>query len=110
MIEDDDVLVIHNEEQVQIIAVLESLRDAFAVAKNEAFVDSEYNESLHKACKGVVWSEVECTRAERWLDQTGDLGWRCYVGGGDKDNPKLLAVIRDKIASMGWEGIEVVPA
>lgn len=103
-------VVIRNDEQVQMMDVLHGLRDACHAAKNEAFIAGEVNESLYSAFKSVDWASVECVRAERWLDDAGGLGWRCYIDGPDRTNKKLLTLLRDTLLNEGWDGVEVVPA
>ena len=109
MNENGDV-VIRQDEQVHMLDMLTALKDACDDAKTVAFVEHKRNESLHVALKDVQWPETMCSRAERWLDDSGSLGWRCYIEGPDRENKKLLAVLRDTLANGGWEGVEVVPA
>lgn len=106
---EDGTLVIRNEEQVQVIGILDELRDAVHSAKDEAYRDGQENESLHTSFRNVDWTELECTRTERWLDSRGDVGWRCYIGGPDRNNKKLLMVLRGKLLEGGWDNVEVVP-
>lgn len=103
-------VVVRNDEQVQMMAMLDSLKDACHMAKTEAFIDAGDNESLYSSFRRVDWTELECVRAERWLDDTGAVGWRCYIAGPDKGNKKLQVVLRDKLLNAGWDGVEVVPA
>lgn len=109
MNENGDV-VIRQDEQVEMLDMLVALKDACNGAKGSAYLAQRENESLHVALKDVDWTELECFRTERWLDDIGGLGWRCYIDGPDKGNKKLLAVLRDTLANGGWDGVEVVPA
>ena len=102
--------VVRNEEQMAMVAQLHKLRDDCHAAKNKAHDEGWRNESLYQAFLNVEWAEVECVRAERWLDDTGFIGWRCYIGGPDRANARLLAVLRDTLLADGWDGVEVVPA
>lgn len=103
-------MVIRNDEQVEMLGVLVSLKDACHAAKTDAFKAGEINESLHSAFRNVEWASLECVRAERWLDDAGAMGWRCYIDGPDKGNRKLQIVLRDTLIREGWDGAEVVPA
>lgn len=106
---DDGEVIIRNDEQVQMMGVLEALKDAVHKAKTEAYIDTELNESL-RGLQRVDWTEIECVRTERWLDSNGDLGWRAYIGGPDRNNPKLQALLRSKLLNDGWDHAEVVAA
>lgn len=106
---EDGTVVVRNEEQVQVIDILDELREAVHVAKIEAHQDGQINESLLTSFRNVEWADLDCTRTERWLDNRGEVGWRCYIAGPDRGNKKLLMVLRAKLLDAGWDNVEVVP-
>lgn len=112
-------ITIHNAEQIEVMNSLEALRVSFGIAASEVAVDATENESLHKQAKFVNWTDFTCVRAERWIDNEGKLGWRCYANVSPdplvealKLGPptRILAAVASKLQNMGWDACEVVPA
>lgn len=106
MTESGDV-VIHNPEQAEIINTLQTLRVQCDEAIAEVHETFDDNESLYG--QAVYWPEFTCVRAERWIDDSGNLGWRCYCAGiTNGGSAKLREALRGKIANRGWDNVEVV--
>lgn len=104
----DREIVIHNAEQQIIITTLERLKQDACDVVRTAAQEADENESLYR--QQVDWDNVTATGAERWIDDEGDLGWRVYVIGTGERASKFYAYVSGKLANMGWDNVEVVPA
>jgi len=51
---------------------------------------------------------MSCTRAERYQDDSGEIGYRVLIEEADPGAIKLIKCISDNLAEMGCPGVEVV--
>lgn len=89
------------------VQILKHLADDCHRAKADIYAQCETNESLRMLPMLVEFDNIECVKAERWIDHHGDIGWRVHVNTG---NRKLLAAMLSKLRDMGWDDIEIVEA
>lgn len=98
---EEDAVVIHNPEQVQIMADLARLLQDCREVIREADAERSENESLYR--QDVEWERVGCHHAERWIDGDGNLGWRVGLSFVDPSAHKFLAYVSDKLVARGWD-------
>lgn len=100
-------IVVHNAEQVEIIETLQRLkRDTDSVIAMAAALKDE-DESLHM--QAVSWEVARCAHAERWIDDTGALGWRVGITFTSPTARRFMAFVGDKLRAMGYEDAIVEP-
>lgn len=104
---DQSEVVLHNEEQKEIIAVLQQLVSDTNEALSKATIDRFENESIHDAC--VNWADLSCVGARRWIDETGELGWQVDVSEANPDgNSRFKAYVANFLSNRGWENVIVM--
>lgn len=68
--------------------------------------EARENESL--AQEYPEWDVAEAYAAERWVNDSMQLGWRVYVRGFQLA-PRHAAHLTGKLRNRGWDNVEVVP-
>jgi len=56
----------------------------------------------------INWADLSCTRAERYQDDSGEIGYRVLIEEADPGAIELIEYISDKLAEMGCPDVEVV--
>lgn len=105
---EDGTVVIHNPEQLEIIAILDGLKAETEAVLVLALDEREENESLYD--EGREWSNLSCARVERFIDGAGNMGWRAYIDTQGRSFPVLMGYVRDRLLNAGWDGAEVAAA
>lgn len=62
----------------------------------------------HRPAGAINWADMSCTRAERYQDDSGEIGYRVLIEEADPGAIKLIKCISDNLAEMGCPGVEVV--
>lgn len=62
----------------------------------------------HRPAGAINWADLSCTRAERYQDDSGEIGYRVLIEEADPGAIKLIKCISDNLAEMGCPGVEVV--
>ena len=101
-----DTTVIRNPEQEAVIAELTALRTAADEVLIEAFKVCDEDENLVRA--PVNWTEISIEGTERWLSDSGQLGWRVFISGAAPDSRQFQAYVSGRLAARGFDAVEVM--
>lgn len=62
----------------------------------------------HRPAGAINWADLSCTRAERYQDDSGEIGYRVLIEEADPGAIELIEYISDKLTEMGCPDVEVV--
>lgn len=62
----------------------------------------------HRPAGAINWADLSCTRAERYQDDSGEIGYRVLIEEADPSATELHAYIAGRLVEMGCPGVEVV--
>lgn len=57
--------------------------------------------------EAINWGDLHCTVAERYIDHTGETGYRVYIEEASPDCPKFCQYIADQLALLRYPDVEV---
>lgn len=101
---DEEVVVLHNPEQQEIIEQLGQLKSDCDELLAYAKTMRDEDESIHGA--PVDWETMECTQAERFISDDGELGWRVYLDGVPITARRFRAYVQMNLRNRGWDNAE----
>lgn len=62
----------------------------------------------HRPAGAINWADLSCTRAERYQDDSGEIGYRVLIEEADPGATELHAYIAGRLAEMGCPDVEVM--
>lgn len=99
-------VVVMTEDQAEMVAFLNKLKDAAETACEQACKDVGENESLVHAA--VNWADIHCIDAEVYLTAGGQRGLRVLLSEASPSNPQFRQYVADQLRNMDYQDIEVV--
>ncbi len=76
-------------------------------------IRSTASEALGRAQKDgvegdVTWDAIACSRAEKYIDDSGKNGYRCFVVGASPDSMELQGYVASHVFGKMGVSVEVI--